>query len=126
MKITYLGHSCFRIETNSTSMLFDPFADIGYDVKRTSADIVLCSHDHFDHNATHKVDGKTIIEYVANEEINGAKISTLSTFHDEVKGAKRGINRVYKIEADNVTIVHLGDLGEITDELIDFVKDVDV
>ena len=126
MKITYLGHSCFKVETACTSLLFDPFADIGYDVKRTSADIVLCSHEHFDHNATHKVDGKTIIEYLANEEVDGVKISTLSTFHDEVKGAKRGINRVYKIETENISVVHLGDLGEITDEVIEFVKNVDV
>ena len=126
MKITYLGHSCFKIQTENLSFLFDPFADIGYDVKPTDVDIALCSHEHFDHNATHRINCKKIIDYVASEEIDNVKISTLSTFHDEVRGAKRGINRVYKVVADGNTVVHLGDLGEITDEVIDFIKDADV
>jgi L-ascorbate metabolism protein UlaG (beta-lactamase superfamily) len=107
-------------------LIFDPFADIGYDVKRTDADVVLCSHEHFDHHATHKIDCNTVIDYLASVTLDDVCITSLTTFHDDAKGAKRGINRVYKISAQNTSIVHLGDLGEITDELIDFIKNVDV
>ena len=126
MKITYFGHACFKVESKDTSFLFDPFKDIGYDMKKTSADIVFCSHSHFDHNATDRVISKRVINTIANEEYNGLKISTLSCFHDEVKGAKRGVNRIYKVQVENTTIAHLGDLGEITSEVIDFVKNADI
>ena len=126
MKITYFGHACFKIESKDTSFLFDPFKDIGYDMKKTSADIVFCSHSHFDHNATDRVQSKRVIDSIIEEEYNGLKISTLSCFHDEVKGAKRGINYAYKVIANDTTFVHLGDTGEITSEVIAFVKNADI
>lgn len=126
MKITYLGHSCFKVETASISLLFDPFADIGYDVKQTSADVVLCSHDHFDHNAAHRIKSNRIISDIVNEEIDGVKIETLLSYHDEVKGAKRGINRIYKITSDDKTLVHLGDLGDFDNNVSDFIGHADV
>lgn len=126
MKITYFGHACFKVESDTFSFVFDPFKDIGYDMKKTSADIVFCSHSHFDHNATERVQSKRVIDSIIEEELNDIKISTLSCFHDEVKGAKRGVNRIYKVQAENTTIAHLGDLGEITSEVIAFVKNADI
>lgn len=126
MKITYFGHACFKVESDTFSFVFDPFKDIGYDMKKTSADIVFCSHSHFDHNAIDRVQSKKVINTITKEEYNGLKISTLSCFHDEVKGAKRGINYAYKVVANDTTFVHLGDLGEITSDVIDFVKNTDI
>lgn len=126
MKITYFGHSCFKVETQNLSVLFDPFADIGYDVKQTSADVVVCSHDHFDHNATHRIKANRIISDIVSEEIGGVKIETLLSYHDEVKGAKRGINRICKLTAEGKTIVHLGDLGDFDDNVSDFIAHADV
>ena len=126
MKITYFGHACFKVESDTLSFVFDPFKDIGYDMKKTSADIVFCSHSHFDHNATERVQSKRVIDSIIEEELNDIKISTLSCFHDEVKGAKRGINYAYKVVANDTTFVHLGDAGEITSDVIDFVKNTDI
>ncbi len=126
MKITYLGHSCFKLQTSMLSLVFDPFADIGYDVKQTTADVVICSHDHFDHNATHRVKTSKIIASETSEEINGVKIQTLLSYHDDVKGAKRGINRICKIIAEGKTIIHLGDLGFLDENVISFIKNADV
>ncbi len=56
MKLTYFGHSCFLLETESAKILFDPFItpnelakDI--DVDKIQADYILVSHGHEDHVA---------------------------------------------------------------------------
>jgi len=46
LKISWLGHACFKIESNVT-IYFDPF-QIKYP-KEKDGDIVLITHDHFDH-----------------------------------------------------------------------------
>ncbi|MBE5732493.1 MAG: MBL fold metallo-hydrolase [Clostridiales bacterium] len=126
MKITYLGHSCFKLQTSTASFIFDPFADIGYNVKRVSADVVLCSHDHFDHNAVHLIDYKRVITDNVNEDVDGVKISSYLSYHDEVKGAKRGTNFIYKLCVEGKNIIHLGDLGFVDDGVISFIKNADV
>lgn len=55
MTLTYFGHSTFQIETNGTTLLFDPFfddnphTDIAPD--ELDPDVIFVSHAHFDHYA---------------------------------------------------------------------------
>lgn len=52
MKITYLGHSCFKIESQSYSIVLDPYTEgsvPGYKPVQETADRILCSHRHQDH-----------------------------------------------------------------------------
>ncbi|ULJ73790.1 metal-dependent hydrolase [Rhizobium gallicum] len=56
MKITWLGHSAFRIETNAAKILIDPFLThnpsfAGQDIKQVASDIthILLTHGHGDH-----------------------------------------------------------------------------
>ena len=54
MLITWIGHSCFRIEKNGHSLIIDPTEDDkvpGISPIREKAGAVLCSHEHSDHNA---------------------------------------------------------------------------
>jgi L-ascorbate metabolism protein UlaG (beta-lactamase superfamily) len=47
MRLKWITHACFQLESNSGTMIyFDPYQLSG-DLK--SADVILCSHDHFDH-----------------------------------------------------------------------------
>jgi L-ascorbate metabolism protein UlaG (beta-lactamase superfamily) len=47
-KLFYQGHSSFRITTDEGKVIFiDPFAGVGY---QTPADLVLITHEHYDHN----------------------------------------------------------------------------
>ena len=58
MKITWLGHSCFKVVSDGGSVIFDPYENgsvPGLDDIHTSAQLVLCSHQHFDHNAVETV-----------------------------------------------------------------------
>jgi L-ascorbate metabolism protein UlaG (beta-lactamase superfamily) len=54
MKVTYYGHSCFAVDVEGSTLLFDPFISGNplarhIDVARVSADYILISHGHDDH-----------------------------------------------------------------------------
>ena len=56
MKFTYYGHSCFAVEINGKTILFDPFIsgnELAKNIKVSdiSADYILVSHAHADHIA---------------------------------------------------------------------------
>jgi L-ascorbate metabolism protein UlaG (beta-lactamase superfamily) len=119
MKWTWLGHSTFLLETDAGAKLVtDPVdAGSGFDLPRIAADVITVSHRHFDHCATERIGGTPAIkESTDPETIAGFRITGYPTFHDEVRGAKRGTNTVFSIEADGQRFVHCGDLGHIPDD----------
>jgi len=119
MKITFLAHASFLIVTkNGTKIITDPYkaqcfgGALGYRPIKESADIVLISHEHDDHNGISDILGKPqVIKGAGNWTIQGIKIFGISTYHDTQKGVARGQNIIYIIEADGLRIAHLGDLG---------------
>ena len=130
MKIKWLGHACFSLTTaNGAVILTDPFdASVGYPMPTCAADIVTESHQHHDHN---DISTLACVGRVLSDECDvtaaGAHISTLSAFHDEVQGEKRGRNLTFMIEADGLKIAHLGDLGHmLSDEQTAALKGTDV
>ena len=107
MEITWIGHSCFRIEEDGYSLIIDPYEDgsvPGLANVRESADAVLCTHEHGDHNfrdgVTLKDSGKPAL-----------RVEAIDTFHDDEQGIKRGRNRIYIISGKTARIAHMGDLG---------------
>lgn len=49
MKITYLGHSCFEIETNNKKILIDPFLVMSPNYKSQNISDIFVTHGHGDH-----------------------------------------------------------------------------
>lgn len=122
MKIKWLGHSCFLLTSESgTRIITDPFDDhVGYPVPDVEADIVLTSHDHFDHNyikAVRNPKGGTF-KHISNPgrySLNDLTITGISTYHDQAEGRERGRNVVFVIDIDGLRVCHCGDLGHVPD-----------
>lgn len=135
MQITYHGHSCFKLKGELGSVITDPFDEkvVGIPLSRLSGEIVTISHNHDDHNAKDKVKGTAkrenpfVIDFPGEYEVGGISVFGTKTFHDQVGGAEKGSNIVYKILIDGLSICHLGDLAHQLDEKqIDAIGMVDV
>ncbi len=114
MRIKWFGHSFFEITSDSgTRIITDPFDDsLGYDVPNIAGDVVTVSHEHYDHNAVDSVQGTPIIiKGAGRHEAAGLDFIGVSSFHDNVNGAKRGYNTIFVFKVDGIKMVHLGDLG---------------
>ena len=123
MKIEWIGHSCFKISLNGgTIILTDPFSpEIGLAFPKTTADIITISHNHFDHNFTKGILNSRGAEPFkisgpGEYEVAGVKILGISTFHDKSQGKERGKNTIYQISAEEINLLHLGDLGTVLDD----------
>ncbi len=129
MEITYIGHSCFKIKGKTLSIVIDPYdPKIGYKLPKLSADVVLVTHDHFDHNNSSAIsDSRLVIDAPGEYEIGGAFVYGRSVYHDEKQGAERGKNTMYLITIDGIDILHVGDLGhELSQEDIEKIPNVDI
>ena len=120
MKLTWLGHACFLLEQDGYRLVIDPYTEVvGHSDIQTEAHQVLCSHQHFDHNA---VEGVALLP----ERESPFVIRTVETCHDEQGGALRGKNLIHIVTAGDVTVAHLGDLGhQLSAEQIEAVGKVD-
>jgi len=121
MYISWLGHSCFKLQDktgpDAVTVVTDPFdKSIGLKVPNLEADIVTISHDHADHNNKSAIKGTPFIVDTAGEyDIKGVGIEGVDSYHDEKGGKERGRNIIYRITIDDIKIVHLGDLGRTLD-----------
>jgi L-ascorbate metabolism protein UlaG (beta-lactamase superfamily) len=122
MHLTYLGHSCFKIQdkigSEAITVATDPYdKSIGLKPPHFEADIVTVSHDHYDHNNREAIKGEPFVVDAAGEyDIKGVSIEGVETYHDQNEGRDKGLNIAYRIEIDDISIVHLGDLGHILNE----------
>lgn len=106
IRLTWLGHSCFKIEYGGNTAVIDPYKDVpGYPSLSCSAGAVYTSHDHDDHGYTQAV------RLVKEEGESPFKVTTINCFHDGERGALRGENRITVFEAGEIKIAHFGDLG---------------
>ena len=118
IKITYHGHSMFEIESYSGSrVITDPYNEqIKSVLPDVTADIVLVSHDHYDHSNISIVKGNPrIINNPEPREIYGIIIEGINTFHDTSHGQVRGGNIIFRFIIDEVIFAHMGDIGHIPD-----------
>ncbi len=129
MIISWLGHSCFKIQDKDIIIITDPYGP-GYGLKppRLKADLVTVSHDHADHNYTSGIMGEPIIINGPGEyEVKGIYINGLNSWHDNQGGKDKGPNTIYRLEIEGVSLAHLGDLGHILDDrLVEQLEGTDI
>ena len=130
LQIRWHGHACFEI-TNDLTLVTDPHdgKSIGIPAPNVTGDIILVSHDHYDHNSAKSVEkeGSKVITDGRKRTISNIDIYGVDSFHDEDQGAKRGSILMYKFILDEIKFCHLGDLGhDIDDETVEKIGDVDI
>lgn len=115
MKIEWRGHACFVVKCAGKVIVMDPFDEsYGYAPIRDAADLVTVSHDHHDHNASHLLSGSPpVIKQAGETHFGEITIQGIRVFHDKKNGALRGPNIIFKISAEGINLVHLGDLGHV-------------
>ncbi|MCC5424767.1 MBL fold metallo-hydrolase [Clostridium botulinum] len=116
MKIKWLGHSCFILESDTkTTIITDPYEpSIGIHRMDYASDICTISHNHFDHNFKDELNKNCIIIDTPIEyKYEDLKIKGFKSYHDKLNGLKRGSNIIFKFNIDGFNICHLGDLGHL-------------
>lgn len=129
MRIRWHGHACFEIE-NQKVIVTDPHdgKSIGIRAPQVKGEIILISHDHFDHNAVRIVEKEDseVVKEPGDFTFDGVKVQGFSTYHDKHEGERRGENIVYRFESDGISFCHLGDLGHmLSDEMVEKIQPVD-
>ena len=121
IKLTWLGHSCFRAECATSKIIIDSFAPGSVPGLRDiheQAQMALCSHEHHDHNYR---EGVTLTG--GESEID---VQSYPSFHDDCQGEKRGPNSIHVLSDGSVRIAHMGDIGCMpSPEVIEALRGVD-
>lgn len=106
MNLTWIGHACFKLESEDGSIIFDPYKDncvVGLSNIRENADLVLCSHLHDDHYG------------IENVQLSGKnmtfEIEKIHSYHDDQQGILHGENIIHIVHTEGMRVVHLGDIG---------------
>ena len=139
-KIVWLGHDGFRIDTEKT-IYFDP-----YQIEEgPEADLILISHDHFDHCSPEdvaKIQGeKTVIVTEKDSAkklsgdvrvikpgdsltVDGVKIEAIPSYNTDKDFHPKGNNWLgFVVEIDGVKVYHTGD-ADFIPEMNDLEVDI--
>jgi len=144
MKISWLGHASIRIETMGRVIYIDPYQ---IEDKREDADIILITHEHYDHcdiksvknirkhdttilttkNAGDKFSGTRnmgIMRPGDVTEIDGIRIIATHSYNINKKFHPKGSGIGFIIESEGKRIYHAGD-SDLIPEMEDL-QDIDV
>jgi len=123
VKVRWYGQSAFALEAE-TRVFIDPFGDMSAvagaeswnypAIKDASAQLLLVTHEHGDHNAVTAISGvkQTVRSSAGTFETPAGRLTGVASEHDDVAGTKRGANVIYCFELDGIKVCHMGDFGQ--------------
>jgi L-ascorbate metabolism protein UlaG (beta-lactamase superfamily) len=125
MRIRWYGQSAFLL-SGSVRVAIDPFGDVeararerglrfAYPrIEGAAADLLLITHEHFDHNGAEVVGGEpqTIRSTAGTFDSPAGEVRAIAAEHDDVAGTRRGPNTIFAFALDGLRICHFGDFGQ--------------
>jgi L-ascorbate metabolism protein UlaG (beta-lactamase superfamily) len=125
MRVRWFGQSAFLLD-GTKRVFIDPFADMSEMLRKrggrfdypliegVEADLVLVTHEHFDHNQVDVIGGDpTVIRAQAGTlESPVGDVVGVASEHDAVAGTQRGHNTIYCFTLDGTRFCHVGDFGQ--------------
>ena len=128
MEIIWLGHSCFRLRSQETVVITDPFPDsIGLAFENRPASVVTVSNNNTNHNHIDDVSGNPKMFSAPGEyEYSGVSVKGVMTpLADPSSREERNV--AFTITLDGINICHLGKLATpLTSCIVDELGPVDV
>jgi L-ascorbate metabolism protein UlaG (beta-lactamase superfamily) len=117
VSIRWFGQSCFEVREPGLAIVTDPHdgKSIGLPPPRARANIVLKTHDHFDHNCVRQVAGPGTAVYAGGDpyRFNGFQARSVPAHHDDHGGAKLGAVHLMAFELGGLKFCHLSDIGHV-------------
>ncbi|HXD57474.1 MAG TPA: MBL fold metallo-hydrolase [Thermoleophilaceae bacterium] len=141
MLVEWYGQSAFRLEADGKTVAIDPFGDVSglasrgihFDyppIEGLSADLLLVTHEHGDHNGVEAVGGDPVVlrSKAGTFESPVGEVVGIASEHDPTAGTQRGPNTIYVFELGGVRVSHFGDFGQtaLRDEQAEAIGTVDM
>jgi L-ascorbate metabolism protein UlaG (beta-lactamase superfamily) len=120
MKIRWYGQSSFLLE-GDRKVFVDPFGDVSglaarglqFDypaIEGVSADLLLITHEHADHNAAEVVGGSPKV--IRSTAGTFDDVVAIASEHDDAAGTERGPNTIFCFGVGDARVCHFGDFGQ--------------
>ena len=123
MRIQWFGQSAFQLQAEDGTVVIDPFGDLGGGrvqfgyppVAGLSADLLLVTHEHRDHNGVEAVAGSpaTIRSTAGVLDSPLGDVVAIASEHDRRAGTERGPNTIFCFTLDGFRVCHFGDFGQV-------------
>ena len=83
-------------------------------IEGVSADLVLVTHEHADHNGVDRIEGDPVVvrSTAGRFDSPAGEVVAIASEHDDVAGTKRGPNTIFAFELGGVRVAHFGDFGQ--------------
>jgi L-ascorbate metabolism protein UlaG (beta-lactamase superfamily) len=125
MQVEWYGQSAFRLSTPEATVAIDPFGDMSGlagrgiqfeypPIEDLTADLLLVTHEHGDHNCVEVVGGDPVILRSTAGRLPSpvGEVTAVASEHDEAAGTERGPNTIFVFELEDLRVCHFGDFGE--------------
>lgn len=118
MRLEWCNHSYFLLRGEGKLIAIDPHdgGSINLGTCRVESDVVLVTHNHYDHNAVSFARGPKTVEVLWRpglRRVSGIEVEGVRVFHDKQGGRARGEVIAYVARVEGLRIAHLGDLGHM-------------
>jgi hypothetical protein len=107
MDLEWYGQSAFRLSDGERTVLIDPFDDMSLMAGRgmkwddpaiegVTADLLLVTHEHFDHNGVGAIGGgPVVLRRAGTHESPVGEVVGIASEDDDVAGTQRGPNTLF-------------------------------